>query len=93
MNTDYLSNFSGALAALYDGCRVARQGWNGKGQNLGLQRPDANSANSLPYIFIITVTGDRVPWVASQTDLLAQDWFIASQPLNSAIPSQPGQQQ
>jgi hypothetical protein len=29
---------------------------------------------TLPYIFIHTVQGDRVPWLASQTDILATDW-------------------
>jgi hypothetical protein len=31
---------------------------------------------TLPYIFITTVQGNRVPWLASQTDLLAKDWYI-----------------
>lgn len=31
---------------------------------------------TLPYIFITTVQGDRVPWLASQTDLLAEDWLL-----------------
>lgn len=64
-----------ALDVLRRGGRVAREGWNGKGQYLGLQRPDANSANTLPYVYIVTVSGDRVPWLCSQTDLLATDWF------------------
>jgi hypothetical protein len=68
------SDFSGALNLLRDGRNVCRLGWNGKGQYLGLQVPDENSANTLPYIYIITVDGKRVPWLASQTDLLADDW-------------------
>jgi Protein of unknown function (DUF2829) len=28
-----------------------------------------------PYIVMYTVQKDIVPWVASQTDLLAEDWF------------------
>lgn len=28
----------------------------------------------LPYIAMRTVTGDVVPWLASQTDILAEDW-------------------
>ncbi|MCY1141369.1 DUF2829 domain-containing protein [Actinoplanes sp. Pm04-4] len=27
-----------------------------------------------PYLMMRTVDGDFVPWVASQTDLLAEDW-------------------
>jgi hypothetical protein len=31
---------------------------------------------TLPYIYITTVKGERVPWLASQTDMLADDWRI-----------------
>jgi len=31
---------------------------------------------TLPYIYMRTVQGDFVPWLASQTDLLAEDWYI-----------------
>lgn len=67
-------NFSQALDMLKAGSKMARDGWNGKGQYIGMQTPDANSANTLPYLYIITVQGQRVPWLASQTDLLAEDW-------------------
>lgn len=67
-------DFGIALSVLKDGQRVARQGWNGKGMHLELQRPDAHSKMTLPYIFMKTVQGDRVPWLASQTDMLAEDW-------------------
>ncbi len=67
-------NFGDAIAALKRGSKVYRAGWNGKGQHLELQVPDAHSKMSLPYIFIMTVHGDRVPWLASQTDVLAEDW-------------------
>jgi Protein of unknown function (DUF2829) len=69
--------FSNALIALKDGKHVTRAGWNGKGQWLGLCIPDAHaSANTLPYIYLITVDGKRVPWVASHTDLLWEDWVV-----------------
>ena len=29
----------------------------------------------LPYLYIKTVDGKLVPWLASQTDLLAEDWI------------------
>ena len=66
-----------ALRELRLGNHVTRAGWNGRGQYLGLQVPDENSANTLPYVYIITVQGKRVPWICSQTDLLATDWKIA----------------
>ena len=59
----------------YRGGRFTRGGWNGKNQYIELQRPDAHSKMSLPYIFIRTVQGDLVPWLASQTDMLADDWM------------------
>lgn len=31
---------------------------------------------TLPFLYIRTVQGDLVPWVASQADLLAQDWEL-----------------
>ena len=63
--------------------KYARKGWNGKGIYIGLQVPDEHSANTLPYIYIVTdkLVSDnpnaprgRVPWLASQTDMLCDDW-------------------
>lgn len=63
-----------AIKQMHNGARVTRTGWNGPGQSLELQTPDDHSKMTLPYIFINTVQGDRVPWLASQTDSLATDW-------------------
>lgn len=78
-------NFGQALEWLKKGKAVSRSGWNGKGMWLLLQTPDANSKMTLPYIYIeypkghpAYPNGSRVPWLASQTDLLAEDWnYIA----------------
>ncbi|MCC2626584.1 MAG: hypothetical protein K0S14_234 [Thermomicrobiales bacterium] len=70
-------DFGWALTALRGGHAVVRSGWNGKGQSLRLQTPDEHSKMTLPYIYITTVQGDRVPWLASQTDMLALDWWFA----------------
>lgn len=70
-------NFGDALNSLKLGHRVARMGWNGKGMWLALERPNANSKMTLPYIYMKTVDDHLVPWLASQTDLLADDWFSA----------------
>lgn len=74
-------NFGQALEALKKGERVRRTGWNGKGMWLQLQMPDKNSKMTLPYIYIeypmghlAYPNGSRVPWLASQTDLLSGDW-------------------
>ena len=69
-------NFGHALAALMDGHRVARAGWNGKGMWIDLQLPDENSKMERPYIYIVPGPGWTVPWVASQADLLSDDWLI-----------------
>nr|DAH47060.1 MAG TPA: Protein of unknown function (DUF2829) [Caudoviricetes sp.] len=58
--------------------RFARKGWNGKNMYIQLQVPDGHSKMTLPYVYIRTVQGDLVPWLASQTDLLAEDYFEVS---------------
>lgn len=67
--------FGFVLRFLKEGRRMSRAGWNGLGQFIELQVPDENSKMTVPYIFITTVQGDRVPWLASQTDMLAMDWY------------------
>ncbi len=67
-------DFGKALTALKGGNKVARAGWNGKGMWINLQVPDANSKMSLPYIYMFTADKKQVPWLASQTDLLSEDW-------------------
>lgn len=68
--------FGMAIEALKAGHRVARKGWNGRGMWLALQRPDAHSKMGLPYIYLSTVTGELVPWVASHSDMLSSDWAV-----------------
>jgi len=63
---------------LREGRRVVRSGWNGKGMWLELQVPDAHSKMTLPYVYMKTAQGDLVPWLCSQTDLLATDWEVVS---------------
>ena len=71
-------NFGDALSALKEGKRVSRTGWNGKGMWLEMQVPDAHSKMTLPYIYMNTAQDDLVPWLASQTDMLAEDWGIVA---------------
>lgn len=68
-------NFGDAIQALKNGKRVARAWWNGKNMYLELQHPDEHSKMTLPYIYMRTVQGDFVPWLASQTDVLSDDWI------------------
>ena len=89
-------NFGLAIEAMRLGKKVARRGWNGKGIHIELQVPDEYSKMTHPYIFIDT-TGlqtnnpdapkDRVPWLASQTDMLAEDWYIVEEwDVEDAVP-------
>ena len=66
-----------ALQRMRDGQKVQRAGWNGKGMWLALQVPDAGSKMSLPYVYMKTADDKLVPWLCSQTDLLAVDWQVA----------------
>jgi hypothetical protein len=78
-------DFGSAILNLKESHKVARKGWNGKGIFIELQVPDQYSKMTHPYIYIDT-TGletdnpdapkDRVPWLASQTDMLAEDWIV-----------------
>jgi len=81
--------FGDALASLKAGARVARSGWNGKGMFLFLVPgskftvnrppllgiyPEGTVVDYCPHIDIRTADGKVVPWLASQTDVLAEDW-------------------
>jgi hypothetical protein len=82
-------NFSLALALLKEGRAVARSGWNGKGMWIKVQFPDANSKMTLPYIYMKTVDNNRVPWLASQTDILANDWVEDAGEGGGDVPTKP----
>lgn len=82
-------DFGYALNALREGCKVARSGWNGKGMFLELvdswgshswEMKDGSDAKMLPFILMKTANPcdppEVVPWLASQTDLLSNDWEI-----------------
>lgn len=79
--------FGIAVELLKKGFKVAREGWNGKGMfllyvpsekwgiidKIGLGIP---KGNLLPWIGMKTADNKFVPWLASQTDILAEDWTI-----------------
>ena len=82
-------NFGLAIEAMKKGLRVARAGWNGKGMFLYYvpanhyppvtQIAKETFGDLVPYdayIAMKTVQGSAVPWLASQTDMLADDWTI-----------------
>jgi Protein of unknown function (DUF2829) len=85
-------DFSEALAACKAGSKITRTGWNGKGMFvylvpgsqfdvnrpplLGIY-PEGTPIDYLPHLDMKTAGGSCVPWLASQTDLLADDWEVA----------------
>lgn len=69
-------SFGYAISYLKSGWRVQRAGWNGKGMYIQLQVPDLGSKMTLPYIYMYTADGNLVPWLASQTDVLSDDWRL-----------------
>lgn len=76
--------FGEALEELKYGKRVARAGWNGKGMWLVLINPGnamhtsaAGSFDMQPCIGMKTADNVMQPgWLASQADMLAEDWEI-----------------
>lgn len=69
--------FGWAVEQIKDGKAVARKGWNGKNMYIAGKFPDENSKITLPYIFMKTADDKLVPWLASQSDILAEDWSYA----------------
>ncbi|WP_419917498.1 DUF2829 domain-containing protein [Candidatus Poriferisocius sp.] len=72
--------FSWALELLKQGKRVCRRGWNGRGMWLVLlKRPGSFNIGGAAYpmqsyVAMKTMQSSLVPWLCSQTDLLADDW-------------------
>ena len=84
-------SFGLAVEAMKKGMKVARAGWNGKGMFLFLVHgstfqvnrppllgiyPEGTTVNYCPHIDMKTADDKVVPWLASQTDVLADDWAI-----------------
>ena len=85
-------DFGYALDLLRKGKKVMREGWNGKGLWVSLQKaypqgipinkntsestgiPEGTVCVFRPYLMMKSVDNEFVPWVASQSDLLAEDW-------------------
>lgn len=88
-------NFSEALDLIKTGHLVAREGWNGKNMFVFLVHGSTFEVNRAPlntifqlgtkinyhaHIDMRTADGTIVPWLASQTDVLAEDWAVVSRP-------------
>ena len=84
-------SFETALSLIKEGKTVRRSGWNGKGMFLFLVPGSTFQVNRYPLLGIFpegteikyhghvdmkTAQGDIVPWLCSQTDMLAEDWEL-----------------
>ena len=82
-------DFADVVRGLKAGKRYARAGWNGKGMFIFLVNGSTFKVNREPLLTILgegtevqyhahvdmkTATGEIVPWLASQSDVLAEDW-------------------
>ena len=74
--------FGQAIEAMKAGKKVARSGWNGKNMYIYIVEKFTDVSVDRPtvvydsYIMMRTAQGSYVPWLASQTDVLAEDWVI-----------------
>ncbi|WP_299078959.1 DUF2829 domain-containing protein [uncultured Paraglaciecola sp.] len=86
-------DFGRAIHLLKDGCKVTRSGWNGKGMFLFLVSASTFQVNRPPLLGIYaegteinyhahidmkTADNKVVPWLASQVDVLAEDWELVN---------------
>ena len=82
-------DFGQALFLVKKGKKVCREGWNGKGMFIFLVNgstfvvnrppllgiyPEGTQITYRPHIDMKTADGEIVPWIASQSDVLAEDW-------------------
>ncbi len=71
-------NFGQALEEIKAGRAVCRAGWNGKHMWIALHKPENYEKMEQPFIYMSPASGGGlIPWLASQADLLAEDWEIA----------------
>lgn len=81
-------NFGEAIIAVKEGKKIQREGWNGKSQYVELAtcisyknangeivnvEHDAIGNNALAFV---GTSGVQLGWLASQADMLANDWKV-----------------
>ena len=82
-------DFGDAIAVMKDGAKVARKGWNGRGQYVFLAYEadfvtdadisafDGKDVEVGDMLVLKTAQDTFQPgWLASQADMLAEDWYI-----------------
>lgn len=87
--------FSEALDHAKQGKKICREGWNGKGMYVFLVNGDSikvaiheaygdpkkEGYDVLDFLMMFTAQAELVPWLASQSDILAEDWQVAERTL------------
>lgn len=85
------SDFGAAIQAVKGGAKCARKGWNGKGQYIQLACNISymtkggkivnahHSAIGNNAIAFVGTSGVQIGWLASQADMLADDWYIVKE--------------
>lgn len=80
--------FGEALIHLKEGEKLSREGWNGKNQyielatNISYETLNGKIVNAQhdaignKAIAFVGISGIQLGWLASQADMLAEDWFI-----------------
>lgn len=81
-----MSGFEVAIEKVKHGCKMRRAGWNGKGQYIQLatrvsfKTPEGKVVNvdhsemGNKAIAFYGTSGVQLGWLASQADMLAEDW-------------------
>lgn len=81
-------SFGDAIKYMKRGMKVKRKGWNGKNQhielatNIGYVDPDGKIINSdhtdigNKAVAFVGTSGVQLGWLASQADMLAEDWVF-----------------
>ena len=84
-------NFGEAIIAMRKGKKLQRKGWNGKGQYIELAKNISylNTASEIINcnhenigncaIAFVGTSGVQMGWLASQADMLADDWQIVKE--------------
>lgn len=86
-------NFGLAIEAAKQGKKISRKGWNGRGQYVELASNISykNTGNEIinaehkaignAALAFVGTSGVQLGWLASQADMLADDWYIVEEPV------------
>lgn len=83
-NVDKGCTFGCAIELVKTGSRMSRKAWNGKGMYITLvsskywsmDKHENSTCRKRHWLGIKTVDNEFMPWVPSQSDILAEDWII-----------------